>query len=477
MSSPPEDSDLAASAFALDRMRLVFVDRATERQFSHETLLKSLVFIRVYLFAGIALYMAFGILDAYVGAQSTQTLWFIRFAIVCPVLISVLIFTYLPGFPRFGQVALASTMLLSGLGIVAMTAVMPTPYNEMYYAGIIMVTSYCSNLIRLRLMNSVAIAAALVGAYQVAALWINPVPLEILVSNDFFLIMATGVGLFSAYIQELYIRRSYASQKIIEARNESLKLLLFEADKANRAKNNFLWNMSHELRTPLNAIIGFSEAMGQKMLGPLGHVKYEQYVEDINASGKGLLEIISGILDLANAEAGRIVLKTEPCDLAQCVNDCVRAYRGFADSARVRLALDAFPGGIVADIDKRLFPKVVLNLLSNAIKFTPPGGSVEVGAEIPERGGLSITVRDTGIGIAAEDIARVQVPFEQVGNSHTRTKGGTGLGLPYAKKLVELHGGTLEIASEEKRGTTVTVWLPPERILVQDKSAQVLRAG
>jgi len=461
------------SEFKLDRLRLVFVDEAQEQAFARDALINSIGFIRAYLIAGTALYMVFGILDALVGAQSVIALWVIRYVVVCPLLIGVFALTFFPIFSRLGQYALASTMLVSGFGVVVMTAIMAPPFNSMYYAGLIMVVIYCSSLIRLHFNLSAMISTFLVGCYQLVAIWVNPVPLETYISNDFFLIMATAVGLFSGYIQELYIRRSYVSQKVIEGKNQVLNVLLLEADKANKSKSEFLANMSHELRTPLNAIIGFSDILKKQMFGPLGNVKYREYSKDINNSGMHLLAIINDILDLAKAESGKLEPTIEESDLAECLDSCIRMCRGRAEAGDVQLKLGEVTSPTYALVDRRLIFQAILNLVSNAIKFTPPGGMVVLSLSSSELDGVKIEVRDTGIGIAPEDLERVLIPFEQVEASHSRSKGGTGLGLPYAKQLVEMHDGKLHIASELGKGTTITITLPRNRLVEHSKPEQI----
>ena len=477
ISSPELKS--AEPELKLDRLRLVFAGDAQEKEFSRDALMHSMGYIRAYLVSGIGLYMFFGILDFTVGSQSVHALWFIRYAIACPILFIVLILTFSPSFSRIGQYALASTMIASGFGVVIMTAIMSPPFNAMYYAGLIMVVVYCSSMIRLRFYLSTVISISLVVSYQIVAVWINPLPPTILISNDFFLIMATAVGLFSGYIQELYIRRSYISQKVIEAKNETLKVLLCEADKANKSKSEFIKNISHELRTPLNAIIGFSDILKGQMFGPLGSDKYCEYAEDINNSGSHLLAIINGILDLAKAEAGKIDPHIEECNLAECLDECIRMCRDRAQNGHVRLALGNVTSPTYALVDRQLIFQAILNLVSNAIKFTPPDGVVTLSLTSSERDGIEIRVRDTGIGIAEDDLERVLIPFEQVESSLARKNGGTGLGLPYAKKLVELHGGTIRISSEPDKGTIATISLPRSRLVLRpavQQSEELLEA-
>jgi len=457
--------------FELDRLRLRFVDDEQEKTFVREAMAKAMGFIQAYLVAGIALYVTFGVLDSLVGAKSVEALWIIRYGVVCPVALAVLALTFFPFFQRIGQFALASSMFTSGFGIVVMTALMAPPFNGMYYAGLIMVVIYCASLIRLKFFLSATISITLVLCYQVVALWINPLPRAVFISNDFFLIMATAVGSFTGYIQEIYIRRAYVDQKVIEAKNEALKILLRQADKANKSKSEFLANMSHELRTPLNAIIGFSDILQKELFGPLGDQRYSEYVVDINNSGTHLLDIINDILNLAKVQAGKLEPQIEECNLAEPLGDCLRMCRTRAESGGVRLTLGDVTPNSYALVDRRLIFQAVLNLVTNAVKFTPPGGSVTLSLLATQTYGAEIRVTDTGIGIAPEDLSRVLIPFEQVESALVRKNSGTGLGLPYAKELTELHDGTLRITSELNKGTTVTITLPPERMVARPAAA------
>jgi signal transduction histidine kinase len=452
------------SGFDIDRLRLRFRDGAIENRYVRESVNESRPLIRTYLLAAACLYLSFGILDAVIGTDLTQTLWFIRYGVVCPTLVAVALLTYVPSFDRFAQSVISIAMFIPGLGVVVMTAMLPPPSNSNYYAGLIMVVIYGSSLVRLRFMNSVIISLVLVAAYQVVSLDINPIPFKDYINNNFFLFMATAVGLFSGYIQETYIRRSYRAQKIIEAKNAAANVLLLEADKANRAKSEFLANMSHELRTPLNAIIGFSDILKKQLFGPMGNDRYVEYVTDINDSGNHLLAIINDILDLAKAEAGKLSLQEDEIDLMRVLEDAARMCRGRASAGGVDLLVTATLQPVYASVDERIMRQIVLNLLTNAVKFTRDGGKVVLSMESNPEDGIFIRVSDTGIGIAPEDIARVIRPFEQVETVLSRVHGGTGLGLPLTCKLTELHGGRLTIESQVGVGTTVTVQLPAERL-------------
>jgi len=294
---------------------------------------------------------------------------------------------------------------------------------------------------------------------------INPIPMDNFISNNFFLIMASGVGLFSSYIQELYFRRTYISGKIVETKNEYTNVLLRESQRANRSKDQFLANMSHELRTPLNAIIGFSEILKRQTFGPLGNNKYAEYADDINVSGSRLLQIINDILDLAKADAGKIDLREDRLDIDILLRECVHVCENRAEQAHVKLEYIRPAKATQAIVDERLLRQVIMNLLSNALKFTPEGGTVTVSHTASQFDGIDIKIRDTGIGISPADLERVQRPFEQVESAYARKTGGAGLGLPLAVKLTELHGGRLTVQSTPGKGTTINVLLPASRVV------------
>jgi two-component system, cell cycle sensor histidine kinase PleC len=229
------------------------------------------------------------------------------------------------------------------------------------------------------------------------------------------------------------------------------------AEAANRSKSEFLANMSHELRTPLNAIIGFSEVMEQQFFGPLGTPKYIDYAADIHRSGQYLLDVISDILDMSKIEAGRMQLELQTCRLAAIIDDAQRIVAARAEQGGVAIETEV-ASDLELTVDRRALKQVLINLLANAVKFTPEGGRVNVVARCDE-GRATIVIADTGIGIPPADLGKLGRAFEQVENQFTKTKSGSGLGLAISKSLVEMHGGTLEIASEVDKGTTVTISL------------------
>ena len=256
-----------------------------------------------------------------------------------------------------------------------------------------------------------------------------------------------------------------AAKQEAERSAETANFAMLNADAASRAKTEFLANMSHELRTPLNAIIGFSEVIEGQLLGPWDQTdKYIAYARDIRDAGSHLLSVINDILDIAKIEAGQLDLDERLFKPKDCLDGCANMLAERASAAYLTLDVQ-----VDADLpsfwgDEKKVTQVVLNLLSNAIKFTPSGGTVTLGATIETSGDLSISVSDTGIGIAPEDIENVMQAFAQLDNVFSRKHDGTGLGLPISKALVELHGGTLSMASEPGMGTRATVTFPADRV-------------
>jgi two-component system cell cycle sensor histidine kinase PleC len=245
------------------------------------------------------------------------------------------------------------------------------------------------------------------------------------------------------------------------------------AEIANRTKSEFLANMSHELRTPLNAIIGFSEIIQGEMFGAIGSPRYKEYASDIHDSGTHLLNLINDILDVSKAEAGKVELHETRVRIGEVIEASARLITPRAREAGIRLSLPTVDDMPLLFVDERRLKQVLLNLLSNAVKFTQPGGQVTVEVAIDAAHVFTMRVIDTGIGIAPEDIPKALEAFGQVDSKLSRKYEGTGLGLPLSKALVELHGGRLEVASEVGVGTTVTITLPPERIVQRESGATV----
>jgi signal transduction histidine kinase len=237
-----------------------------------------------------------------------------------------------------------------------------------------------------------------------------------------------------------------------------------EAEMASRSKTEFLANMSHELRTPLNAVIGFSDILIGQIFGPLGDSRYRDYARDIRDSGQHLLNLINDVLDVSKVEFGKVELLEETVDVMGVVESCIRLMRERAETAGIRLHQELPRSLPQMQADSRRLKQILLNLLSNAVKFTPPGGRVTIRAS-EGADGLRLVVEDSGIGIAPGDLEKALRPFGQIDSRLARKYQGTGLGLPLARSMTELHGGKLVLESKPGRGTTATVWLPGSRIL------------
>lgn len=258
----------------------------------------------------------------------------------------------------------------------------------------------------------------------------------------------------------------FAKQRQIKIEIErNLIISKEEAEIANKAKSDFLASMSHDLRTPLNAIMGFSDMMRQQEFGPLNNKHYEEYANDIYNSGKLLVSLINDVLDLSKIEAGKYELTSEAVSISAIVNTCTRQLSNLASIGGQTVTHDV-PSDLPQLVgDERVLLQVLNNLLSNAIKFSHDGGMISVSAYLNDMNGITITVKDTGIGMPEGGIEKALRPFEQADGSHTRRHEGTGLGLHLCTNFMKLFSGTLEIESEIDKGTKVILTFPPERTI------------
>jgi two-component system, cell cycle sensor histidine kinase PleC len=268
------------------------------------------------------------------------------------------------------------------------------------------------------------------------------------------------------------ISKLKSSRTTMDELTRQLAITADQAEHASRAKSAFLANMSHELRTPLNAIMGFSEVMKDQHLGPVHNSRYLAYAADIHASGRYLLGIINDILDLSKIEAGKMSLESAAeFPLQQALQGSLSICATLGEKFGVRLECELPPESVHLLAVERMIRQIMINLVGNAIKFTPAGGSVWVSGTSSSDGGYAVTVRDSGIGMTPDEIVKALTPFGQIENKMTATHNGTGLGLPLAKAMLELHDGRLEIESAPGFGTRVVLKFPAHRITCGRKIA------
>ncbi|MGF9758593.1 PAS domain-containing sensor histidine kinase [Microvirga sp. 0TCS3.31] len=234
------------------------------------------------------------------------------------------------------------------------------------------------------------------------------------------------------------------------------------AEEASAQKSDLLAKISHEIRTPLNAILGFAEVMLEERFGPIGNDRYKEYLKDVHASGSHVISLVNDLLDLAKIEAGRLELSFMGVSLNDLVATCVSLLQPQAARDRIVMRMSFAPKLPPVVADERSMRQIVLNLVSNAIKFTDAGGQVIVSTAMTDRGEVAFRVRDTGIGMTPEEVEAALEPFRQLATS--RKRGGTGLGLPLTKALVEANKGALQISSQPSEGTLVEVIFPPTRV-------------
>lgn len=342
--------------------------------------------------------------------------------------------------------------------LIAVRMSFTSPMMSLLYAGTIpMTVAVSARLIMLGEPFYYALAAMAIGVHI------------------YFVFLAKGIR--QTTLQMLAFR---AEKDMLIAELHEEKLVSDEArrraEAGSKAKSRFLATMSHELRTPLNAILGFSEVMKDEMFGAHAAPVYREYAKDIYDSGNHLLQLINEILDLSRIEAGRYELVEERAHLGDIAQDCQRLLTLRADCKAIEVKIDIDPDLPQVWVDVRAMRQICLNLLSNAIKFTPRGGRVSILVAQVQNGGQVLAIRDTGPGIPEDEIPKVLQAFGQGSLAHETAEGGTGLGLPIVKSLIELHGGTFELSSELRKGTEVRVLLPAKRVLATVAPLQPLGA-
>jgi two-component system cell cycle sensor histidine kinase PleC len=346
------------------------------------------------------------------------------------------------------------------------------------------VDAVANTLMLFMMLLVIAVSSMLASSLPVAA-FAATAPVSITIAINFLLrgtfddyVLAALAVTAECYFTLLAHRLHSTTLATLEARAEKDALIgeleqakaisdeaRHRAESANVSKSRFLAQMSHELRTPLNAILGFSEVMKSEVFGPHAVEVYKEYSADIHNSGVHLLTLINEILDLSRIEAGRYELNEEPISLVHVVADCHHLLKLRASNRGITIH-EVFETDMPKLWgDERAARQIVLNLLSNAIKFTPQGGEIWLKVGWTASGGQYLSVKDTGSGIPEEEIPVVLASFGQGSNSIKSAEQGAGLGLPIAKSLIDMHGGTFTLKSKLRIGTEVIVTFPPERVM------------
>ncbi len=377
----------------------------------------------------------------------------------------------------------------AGFALVGIDALQTSDARDLFAAHVFIFASLIVVLAMRMTLASPVIEILMIGTVPMT---IAVVARLVLLQEFFFLAMALlaiGIHIYFIFLamglnSTAVTMLAYRGQKDsliseLELATKQSDIARRRAEAANIAKSRFLATMSHELRTPLNAILGFSEVMKDQIMGPLNNATYEEYVGNIHDSGSHLLKLINEILDLSRIEAGRYELHEEGVRVADIAQECTQLLRLRAESKKLNITLNLNERLPLLWADERAVRQICLNLLTNALKFTPVGGQIEVQVDADERGSQYLVVRDNGPGIPEDELPRVMESFGQGGLAHKTAEGGTGLGLPIVRKLVDLHGGAFNLKSKLSRGTEVTATFPASRNMrsMPASTAQRQRAG
>ena len=380
---------------------------------------------------------------------------------------------------KFVRLELLSGIAWAGMAVVGISTTNPTAHVFVLTSLIVVLAirmTFASTVMQILHAGTVPMTLAVVARllYQADAFHIA-LAFMAFGLHVYFIFLAKGLNSTSLSMLEFRAEKDALIAELEEEKSIS-DAARQQAEGASVAKSRFLATMSHELRTPLNAILGFSEVMKAQLLGPIDNPSYREYAVNIHDSGRHLLHVINEILDLSRIEAGRYELNEEPIHVSDVVEDCQRLLKLRAESKGLILELSFAPNLPQVHADERATRQICLNLISNALKFTPRGGRIVLSVTPGADGGQILMVRDNGPGIPKDEIPKVLQAFGQGSLAHKTAEGGTGLGLPIVQNLIALHGGTFELQSELRKGTSAIVIFPAARVLSVGVSSAVAPA-
>ena len=481
-----------------------------EKDFLENYIQNSLLQVRIALLLGLCLYCIFGILDAWLVPEAKYELWFVRYAIILPFVTSIFIFSFSKHFKKFMQIAIASSVLIAGLGIIAMILIAPYPASYSYYAGLLLVFIYGYAFVKLRFLWASATMWLIVIAYEIAAIWLSSTPIPTLINNNFFFLSGNIIGMFACYSIEYNTRKRFMQACQLQAKkkkvteineqlehrvkertaqlaktNEELKQEIVERKRSERERRyleaqlaksqkmeaigTLAGGVAHDLNNILSGLVSYPELL---LMDLPDDSPLRQPILTIQSSGQKAAAIVQDLLTLAR----RGVSIQEVMSLNQLIEE-------YLSSPENQNILEYHPGvTIETNLQDDLFnmmgspvhlSKTIMNLISNAAEAMPKGGKISITTEnryidsslkgfdaVDEGDYATLTVTDTGIGISAEDIERIFEPFY---TKKSMGRSGTGLGMAVVWGTVKDHKGYIDVQSEPGEGSTFTLYFPVTR--------------
>jgi signal transduction histidine kinase len=522
-----ENTSSAPDHFRINLLTLSF-SKDIEKEFLDSYFKNSLRQVRIALLLGLCLYSIFGILDAWLVPEAKQKLWFIRYIIFAPYVIFVYLFSFSHHFKKYMQFSIAFGVLIAGLGITAMILIAPYPASYTYYAGLLLVFIYGYTFVKLRFIWASITGWLIVFAYEIAAIWLSPIPVPILIGNNFFFLSANILSMFTCYSIEYYSRRNFMQARWIEAEkkkvseinrelesrvlertaqlveiNKDLKQEITERKRSEKERRyleaqlaksqkmeaigTLAGGVAHDLNNILSGLVSYPELLLMDLpeKSPL-----RQPILTIQASGQKAAAIVQDLLTLAR----RGVSIREAMNLNQLIEE----YLNSPENLKI---LENNPGVTVetnlkADLFNMMgspvhLSKTIMNLVSNAAEAMPNGGKISIttenryidkslkGYDVVDEGDYStLTIMDTGIGISAEDTERIFEPFY---TKKSMGRSGTGLGMAVVWGTVKDHHGYVDVQSEVGVGSTFTLYFPITRkklpLETQSISAEIYKGN
>jgi len=459
----------------LHPVSLQFADPAFEQGFERRRLRETLPAHRLWSGAAIAFFMLFGLLEYLVIPEFFAHAAIVRFGIAAPTLTAFYLYTLRVDAQTQQSWVRGFALVFTHAITLYLYVVTPYPANELYYLQALLAFVFTHGFTFLRFVYTGIISWAAFAGYAVAMVWLVEMPPAAEITHLVILFFVALAGFFSHYNNEVSLRRAYRSRAALRRQARRSAALTRKAEASNAAKSNFLTMMSHELRTPLNAIIGFAEMIRQQLLGPVGNDSYREYVGDIERSGRHLLRIIDDILDISQAQAGRLQLNEEELDVADAATAAVSQSRRYEGEGGPAITVDVDPQLPKLRADGLKLRQILVNLISNARKATADDGAIRITGRRDDGGGIRIDVIDNGWGMPPE--MNVVEPFAERGDQLVRQQEGLGLGLPLVRALAGLHGANVLIDSTLGQGTTITLAFPPARTIAARGPLRAVSGG